>query len=49
MGGMDGLGDVIPEAQYAVRFRSEELFAAGREPPFRVLVDLLESCLEGPV
>jgi hypothetical protein len=45
---MDGLGDVVPEAQCAVRFRSEELFGAAREPHFWVFVDLLESYLEEP-
>jgi nitrile hydratase len=38
-----------PEALYAVRFRSEDLFGPGEEPGFRVLVDLSESYLEeGP-
>jgi nitrile hydratase beta subunit len=36
------------EAVYAVRFRSDELFGPGEEPPFRVLVDLWESYLEDP-
>ena len=35
-----------PEALYAVRFRSDDLFGPGDEPPFRVLVDLWESYLE---
>ncbi len=34
------------EAQYAVRFRSDDLFGRGDEPPYRVLVDLSESYLE---
>jgi nitrile hydratase beta subunit len=38
-----------PEALYAVRFRSEDLFGPGDEPAFRVLVDLWESYLEEPV
>ncbi|HET6170965.1 MAG TPA: nitrile hydratase subunit beta [Gaiellales bacterium] len=37
-----------PEALYAVRFRSDDLFGPGDEPPFRVLVDLWESYLEEP-
>ena len=37
-----------PEALYAVRFRSEDLFGPGEEPGFRVLVDLSESYLEEP-
>jgi nitrile hydratase subunit beta len=37
-----------PEALYAVRFRSDDLFGPGEEPPFRVLVDLSESYLEEP-
>lgn len=37
-----------PEALYAVRFRSEDLFGSGDEPGFRVLVDLAESYLEEP-
>ena len=37
-----------PEALYAVRFRSEDLFGPGEEPGFRVLVDLSESDLEEP-
>jgi nitrile hydratase beta subunit len=36
------------EAVYAVSFRSEDLFGAGEEPSFRVLVDLSESYLEKP-
>jgi nitrile hydratase beta subunit len=36
------------EAVYAVRFRSDDLFGPGEEPPFRVLVDLWESYLEDP-
>ena len=35
-----------PEALYAVRFRSEDLFGPGEEPGFRVIVDLSESYLE---
>jgi hypothetical protein len=34
-----------PEALYAVRFCSEDLFGAGGEPPFYVFVDLSESYL----
>jgi nitrile hydratase subunit beta len=34
------------EAIYAVRFRSEDLFGTGEEPPYRVLIDLWESYLE---
>jgi nitrile hydratase beta subunit len=37
-----------PEALYAVRFRSDDLFGPGEEPGFRVLVDLAESYLEEP-
>jgi nitrile hydratase len=37
-----------PEALYAVRFRSDDLFGPGDEPGFRVLVDLWESYLEEP-
>ena len=37
-----------PEALYAVRFRSDDLFGPGEEPRFRVLVDLSESYLEEP-
>jgi nitrile hydratase beta subunit len=37
-----------PEALYAVRFRSDDLFGPGEEPGFRVLVDLSESYLEEP-
>jgi nitrile hydratase beta subunit len=37
--------DAPPEALYAVRFCSEDLFGAGEEPPFRVFVDLAESYL----
>ena len=33
-------GASAPEALYAVRFRSEDLFGPGEEPGFRVLVDL---------
>jgi nitrile hydratase subunit beta len=40
--------DVPAEAVYAVRFRSEDLFGPGEEPPYRVLVDLWESYLEEP-
>ena len=40
--------DRPPEALYAVRFRSEDLFGPGEEPGFRVLVDLSESYLEEP-
>jgi nitrile hydratase beta subunit len=40
--------DRPPEALYAVRFRSDDLFGPGEEPPFRVLVDLSESYLEEP-
>jgi nitrile hydratase len=40
--------DPAPEALYAVRFRSEDLFGPGEEPGFRVLVDLAESYLEEP-
>jgi nitrile hydratase subunit beta len=36
------------EAVYAVRFRSEDLFGTGEEPPYRVLIDLWESYLEEP-
>ena len=36
------------EAVYAVSFRSEDLFGAGEEPSFQVLVDLSESYLEEP-
>jgi nitrile hydratase subunit beta len=35
-----------PEAVYAVRFCSEDLFGSGGEPPFHVFVDLSESYLE---
>ena len=35
-----------PEAVYAVRFGSADLFGAGGEPPFQVFVDLSESYLE---
>jgi hypothetical protein len=35
-----------PEAVYAVRLSSEDLFGAGEEPPFHVFVDLSESYLE---
>jgi nitrile hydratase subunit beta len=37
-----------PEALYAVRFRSDDLFGPGDEPSFRVLVDLWDSYLEEP-
>lgn len=40
--------DAPPEALYAVRFCSEDLFGAGGEPPFHVFVDLSESYLEEP-
>ena len=40
--------DAPVEAVYAVSFRSEDLFGAGEEPSFRVLVDLSESYLEEP-
>jgi nitrile hydratase beta subunit len=40
--------DRPPEALYAVRFRSDDLFGPGEEPAFRVLVDLSESYLEEP-
>jgi nitrile hydratase beta subunit len=40
--------EVPPEALYAVRFCSADLFGAGAEPPFRVMVDLSESYLEEP-
>jgi len=40
--------DHPPEALYAVRFRSDDLFGPGEEPGFRVLVDLSESYLEEP-
>jgi nitrile hydratase beta subunit len=40
--------DLPPEALYAVRFRSDDLFGPGEEPGFRVLVDLSESYLEEP-
>jgi nitrile hydratase beta subunit len=43
-GGQDG----PVEAVYAVRFRSDDLFGPGEEPPYRVLVDLWESYLEEP-
>jgi nitrile hydratase beta subunit len=35
-----------PEPVYAVRFRSEDLWGQGREPPWTVSVDLWESYLE---
>ena len=38
--------ELPPEALYAVRFRSDDLFGPGDEPGFRVLVDLSESYLE---
>jgi nitrile hydratase len=37
-----------PEAVYAVRFSSADLFGAGGEPAFQVFVDLSESYLEEP-
>jgi nitrile hydratase subunit beta len=37
-----------PEPVYAVRFRSEDLWGEGREPPWTVSVDLWESYLEAP-
>ncbi len=40
--------ELPPEALYAVRFRSDDLFGPGDEPGFRVLVDLSESYLEEP-
>jgi nitrile hydratase beta subunit len=50
--GDDQLADAVargeeapPEALYAVRFCSEDLFGAGSEPPFSVFVDLSESYL----
>jgi nitrile hydratase len=53
--GDDRLADAVargeeapPEALYAVRFRSEDLFGAGAERPFHVFVDLSESYLEEP-
>ncbi|HEX6674081.1 MAG TPA: nitrile hydratase subunit beta [Actinomycetes bacterium] len=39
---------VAPEAVYAVRFRSDELWGRGPEPPWTVSVDLWESYLEAP-
>ena len=51
--GDDALADAVArgedgpvEAVYAVRFRSDDLFGRGDEPPYRVLVDLWESYLE---
>ena len=51
--GDDALADAVArgedgpvEAVYAVRFRSDDLFGRGEEPPYRVLVDLWESYLE---
>jgi nitrile hydratase len=51
--GDDRLADAVArgedgpvEAVYAVRFRSDDLFGRGQEPPYRVLVDLWESYLE---
>lgn len=51
--GDDRLADMVArgedgpaEAVYAVRFRSDDLFGRGDEPPYRVLVDLWESYLE---
>ncbi len=53
--GDDSLPDAVargeeraPEAVYAVRFGSRDLFGAGEEPPFQVFVDLSESYLERP-
>ena len=53
--GDDRLADAVargeeapPEALYAVRFCSADLFGAGAEPPFHVMVDLSESYLEEP-
>jgi nitrile hydratase len=53
--GDDRLADAVArgedgpvEAVYAVRFRSDDLFGPGEEPPYRVLVDLWESYLEEP-
>jgi nitrile hydratase len=53
--GDDRLADAVargeeapPEALYAVRFRSADLFGAVAEPPFHVFVDLAESYLEAP-
>jgi nitrile hydratase beta subunit len=53
--GDDPLADAVArgqhgpaEAVYAVRFRSDDLFGPGEEPPYRVLVDLWESYLEEP-
>jgi nitrile hydratase len=43
----DARGERAPvEAVYAVRFRSDDLFGPGDEPPYSVLVDLWESYLE---
>jgi nitrile hydratase len=36
------------EAQYGVRFRSDDLFGPRAEPPYSVIVDLSESYLEEP-
>jgi nitrile hydratase len=36
----------VPEPVYAVRFRSEDLWGRGSEPPWTVSVDLWESYLE---
>ncbi len=51
--GDDRLADAVArgedgpvEAVYAVRFRSDDLFGRGQEPPYRVLVDLWDSYLE---
>lgn len=53
--GDDRLADAVargeeapPEAQYAVRFCSADLFGVGAEPSFHVFVDLSESYLEEP-
>jgi nitrile hydratase beta subunit len=40
--------NAAPEAVYAVRFRSGDLFGEGPEPPFHVCIDLWESYLETP-
>jgi hypothetical protein len=51
--GLDRLPDrtfygerVEPEAVYSVAFASSDLWGAGEEPPFTVLLDLWESYLE---
>jgi nitrile hydratase beta subunit len=53
--GDDRLADAVargeeapPEALYAVRFRSADLFGHGAEAPFHVFVDLADSYLEEP-